>query len=96
MLDAAQEPIDERPKAIYNFILQETLEATDACRVVRPAGDRDLYHAQVCRTQSLLTGDKEQFIIIYLGNAEIPLPDPPISEDPPSLTEVRGGGRFSS
>ena len=24
------------------------------------------------------------------GNAVVPLPDPPISEDPPSLTEVRG------
>ena len=24
------------------------------------------------------------------GSAEIPLPDPPISEDDPSLTEVRG------
>ena len=24
------------------------------------------------------------------GSVEIPLPDPPISEDPPSLTEVRG------
>ncbi|XP_069993549.1 uncharacterized protein [Penaeus vannamei] len=27
---------------------------------------------------------------LYAGSAVIPLPDPPISEDPPSLTEVRG------
>ncbi|XP_069982160.1 uncharacterized protein [Penaeus vannamei] len=27
---------------------------------------------------------------LYAGSVEIPLPDPPISEDPPSLTEVRG------
>ncbi|XP_069995874.1 uncharacterized protein [Penaeus vannamei] len=27
---------------------------------------------------------------LYAGSVEIPLPDPPISEDPPSLTEVKG------
>ncbi|XP_069989747.1 uncharacterized protein [Penaeus vannamei] len=27
---------------------------------------------------------------LYTGSVEIPLPDPPISEDPPSLTEVTG------
>ncbi|XP_069989471.1 craniofacial development protein 2-like [Penaeus vannamei] len=82
-LDAAQDTIDVRPRAVQNSISQETLEAKDACSAARLTGDRDL---------SLLRRDKEQFIRTDLdaGSVEIPLPDPPISEDHPPLTEVRG------
>ncbi|XP_069983535.1 uncharacterized protein [Penaeus vannamei] len=159
MLDAAQDMIGVRLRAIQNFISQETLEATDACRAARLTGDREL-HRSVRRTRSLLVRDKEQFIRslaeeveghfivndlcpayqalrklnskpssqttavrlvsgqivsdpvavrehwaeyfeqlyqvdppavnLDAQSAETPLPDPPISEDPPSLTEVRG------
>ena len=61
-LDAAQESIGERLRARQNLISQKTLEVTDACRVARLAGDRDLHRSQVRRTRSLLRRDKEQFI----------------------------------
>ena len=159
-LDAAQDTIGVRPRAVQNSISRETLEATDACRAARLTGDRELHRSHVRRTRSLLRRDKEQFIRslaeeveghflvndlrpayqalrklnskpssqvtavrsvsgqivsdpvavrgrwaeyfeqlyqvdpptvnLDAGSVEIPLPDPPISEDPPSLTEVRG------
>ncbi|XP_069981048.1 uncharacterized protein [Penaeus vannamei] len=157
-LDAAQDTIDVCPRAIQNFISQETLEAMDACRAARLTGDWEFHHSHVRRTRSLLRKDKEQFIRslakeveghflvndlppayqalrkpnskpsfkatavclvsgqiisdtvavricwaeyfeqlyqvdppavnVDARSAEITLPDPPISEDPPSLTEV--------
>ncbi|XP_069989707.1 uncharacterized protein [Penaeus vannamei] len=54
-LDAAQESIGERLRTIQNFISQEILEATDACRVVRLTGDRDLHYSQVTAVR-LLSG----------------------------------------
>ncbi|XP_069971661.1 uncharacterized protein [Penaeus vannamei] len=151
-LCAIQESIGNSPRAKQNFISQEALQATDACRAAHLTRDRDLHHSQVRRTQSLLRRDKEQFIrslaeevedhffvnflrnlnsksslqvtAVHLvsgqitsdpvavrerwdeyfeqlyqvdpptfnfdeGRAVIPLPDPPISEDPSFLTEVR-------
>ncbi|XP_069987637.1 uncharacterized protein [Penaeus vannamei] len=68
-------------------------------------GDQDLHLSQMRKTWSLVRRDKEQFIRslseevghflalftvdLDAGSAETQLPDPPISEDPPSLTEVR-------
>ena len=60
--NAALESIGERHRAIENFISQETLEATDACRAACLTGDRELHCSHVRRTRSLLRRDKEQFI----------------------------------
>lgn len=37
-LDATQECIGDRPRPRQNFIMQETLETTDACRTARLTG----------------------------------------------------------
>nr|XP_027224103.1 uncharacterized protein LOC113816263 [Penaeus vannamei] len=91
-LNAALESIGERARTRQNFILLETLE--------------------VCRAQTLLRRDKEQFIknlaeeentsrlcilkeeghsVVSLDASDVAIPvlDPPVSEEPPTLTEVR-------
>ena len=158
-LDAAQESIGDRPRTRRNGISQETLDATEAGRAARLAGDRELHRSLARRTRSLLRRDKEQqirelaeeveghFLVndlrpayralrklnakpspqmtavrsadgqiisdpdgvrarwaeyfeqlfqvepptdgLEVGDVAIPLPDPRISEEPPTLTEVR-------
>ena len=158
-LDAAQESIGDRPRTRRNSISQETLDATEASRAARLAGDRVLHRSLVDRSRTLLRRDKEQqirklaeeveghFLVNDLrpayqalrklnakpspqmsavrsadgqivsdpdgvrarwaeyfeqlfrvdpptdsldaGDVAVPLPDPQISEEPPTLTEVR-------
>ncbi|XP_069992329.1 uncharacterized protein [Penaeus vannamei] len=80
------------------------LEATDACRAARLRGDWDLSRSQVRRSVKvekgqfirILAGEAEDHFLVNdllnldAGNIEIPLPEPPISEDPPSVTVVKG------
>ena len=64
-LDAAQITIGERPRARQNLISQETLDATDACRVACLAGDRELHHSQVRRTRSLLRRTRNSLLGVF-------------------------------
>ncbi|XP_069978552.1 uncharacterized protein [Penaeus vannamei] len=109
-LDVAQKTIGVRPRAIHNFISQETLETTDACRAARMTGNRNSAQNSVTAVR-LVSGQivsdlvavwerlAEYFEQLYqvdpptvnldAETVEIPLLDPPIIEDPSSLTEVR-------
>ena len=51
-LDAAQESIGDRPRARRNGISQETLDATEAGRAARLAGDRELHRSLARRTRN--------------------------------------------
>ncbi|XP_069978598.1 uncharacterized protein [Penaeus vannamei] len=104
-LDAAQESIEERLRARQNLISQETLEATDACCAARLAGEFapfsvHLVGGQIVSDPVVVRERWAEYFELYqadpptvnldAGSAVIPLPDPPISENLPSLTEVGG------